>query len=387
MCGAPLLIKPAERTFVASEAPSQRETKQLVRDAQPIPPTVVEATRFSEYPTRSNRNGRQAEGEPAEPQREREETTVSGPSFLGLSGSETPSSSSGYSYLFQDEPEKSHTGLYVFLFLLIIGGAVLYWKWQPVRDYVVSTAIAHSQRPKPAAEEQASAPAEDAGHTPAPSVDVAPGAPKPADAAKTDNPPPTTPDKNAKSDTTTPEAAAASDKTTQISKAQETGATTNTGKAGGAEKPSRTTRAASADSAAAADTKSADTPEAATGRPSARSATQKLAPARAAQAVPGAELVQAGERFLYGRGVPKNCGQAVNYFRAAAGQQNPQAFSHLGALYTTGECVPMDKAQAYSWFSRALAAQHSNPYIERNLTMLWRDMTPQERQRVAGRTY
>ena len=112
------------------------------------------------------------------------------------------------------------------------------------------------------------------------------------------------------------------------------------------------------------------------------SAAQK---ALAPQANPGGELVSSGEKYLYGRGVARSCNQAVSYFNAAAAKQNPQAFSHLGALYATGECVPMDRAAAYAYFRRAYAVEPSNRYFEQNLTMLWREMSPDERQRATGR--
>jgi TPR repeat protein len=107
--------------------------------------------------------------------------------------------------------------------------------------------------------------------------------------------------------------------------------------------------------------------------------------APAPQGNAGGELVSSGERYLYARGVARNCDQAVIYFNAAAAQQNLQAFSHLGAMYATGECVPMDRAVAYSWFRRAYAKEPGNRYFEQNLTMLWRQMTPAERQRATGR--
>ncbi len=387
MCGAPLLIKPAEHTYVASEEPLRGPMQRAEREPQAIPPAIAEATRFSEYPARNNWNGRQAEIDDQDEQplpRNGSETTVSGPSFLGLSGNEGGTSSSGYSYLFQDEPEKSHTGLYILLALLVIGGAVLYWKWQPIRDYVVSTAIAHSQKPKPAQEQAAAASGEEAGHTPAPPVDVAPTPLRPEPKAGP------TADTNAaekKADAasagTTPSDKASTGK--KAAATEEPAAAAETTPSQPAKKTGKAARGASSEAAPAV-SRSDDT-DATSSRKNARAAGSKPEPARP-QAVPGSELVQAGERFLYGRGVPRNCNQAVTYFRAAAGQKNPQAYSQLGALYATGECVPMDRAQAYSWFSRALAAQrNSNPYIERNLTMLWRDMTPQERQRVAGKSY
>ena len=99
----------------------------------------------------------------------------------------------------------------------------------------------------------------------------------------------------------------------------------------------------------------------------------------------GAELVAKGEKYLYGHGAPKNCQQALTYFKAAAKEQNPSAMSQMGALYATGVCVPFDRAQAYQWFSRALHEDRSNTYLEHNLNMLWRDMSADEKARATRR--
>ena len=115
---------------------------------------------------------------------------------------------------------------------------------------------------------------------------------------------------------------------------------------------------------------------------------EKTPPAQRELATPlneGGELVNSGEKYLYGRGVERSCGQAMTFFKAAAAKQNPQAFSHLGAMYATGSCVPTDRAVAYAWFRRAYAKEPQNRYFEQNLTMLWREMTPDERQRATGR--
>ena len=71
------------------------------------------------------------------------ETTVGGPSFLGLSSSDAKGSG-GYSYLLEEE-KQSHAGRWVFLLVLLALGGVVYAKWQPIRDYVLTTAIAHSR--------------------------------------------------------------------------------------------------------------------------------------------------------------------------------------------------------------------------------------------------
>lgn len=90
-----------------------------------------------------------------------------------------------------------------------------------------------------------------------------------------------------------------------------------------------------------------------------------------------------GEKYLYGRGVPQNCNQALVYFRAAAEQDNAPAMSHLGAMYASGQCVTMNRATAYSWFARAQNADPGNQWREKNMNMLWREMTPEERASVS----
>lgn len=86
------------------------------------------------------------------------------------------------------------------------------------------------------------------------------------------------------------------------------------------------------------------------------------------------------EKYLYGPS--RNCVAARSLLEQAAGRQNPSAMSHLGAMYATGQCVSADKALAYLWFSRAYEANPENQWLEKNLTMLWRDMSASERQVV-----
>jgi TPR repeat protein len=113
-------------------------------------------------------------------------------------------------------------------------------------------------------------------------------------------------------------------------------------------------------------------------------AKSKPAPVRETAAEPAPDprtnkMLVLGEKYLYGRGVTRDCNQAMTYFRAAAGQENAPAMSHLGAMYASGSCVPIDRAAAYQWFARAENADPGNQWLARNLDMLWRDMTPRER--------
>jgi TPR repeat protein len=97
---------------------------------------------------------------------------------------------------------------------------------------------------------------------------------------------------------------------------------------------------------------------------------------------PDDRLVIKAENYLYGRGVPRNCDQALVYLRAAAQQGSAKGHSQLGALYATGHCVPQDRAIAYKYFTQALGAGRGNIWVEHNRAMLWRQMTDEEKQRA-----
>jgi TPR repeat protein len=303
---------------------------------------------------------------------------LSGPSFLGLSG--PANTSEDYSYLMDEQEHSSHVGSYVFLVLLLILGAAVYLNWQPIHTWVVNTALSHMKTAAPAQPAPAQPSAAQTDNESNRTVTTETGSAQPAIEEK--------PAENS------PKDLPQQDKATSAAKAGQAGESKDTtSEPAGAASPQKQVSLPPASQAKASNVKpdddSADDSSAA--KPASR-AQRRTAAVRdrrnAEQGSQGDDLVSTGERYLYGRGVMRNCGQAVTYFRAAAGKQNSRAFSHLGALYATGECVPQDRALAYSWFSRALAMDRSNAYLERNLTMLWRDMSATERQRaMQGRTF
>jgi len=87
-----------------------------------------------------------------------------------------------------------------------------------------------------------------------------------------------------------------------------------------------------------------------------------------------------GEAYLYGRGAPKNCDQAVKYLKTASAQSNAKARSTFGTMYATGHCVPRDLPTSYLWFALALRADPNNQILEKDLSAIWNQMTPPERQ-------
>ncbi len=104
----------------------------------------------------------------------------------------------------------------------------------------------------------------------------------------------------------------------------------------------------------------------------------KLPEPAAADAGDGA--FRKGEAYLYGRGVPENCDEALRYLKAASAKSNARARSALGTMYDTGHCVPRDLPTSYLWFAMALRLDPSNQILEKDLSAVWNQMTPPERQ-------
>ncbi|MGH9521338.1 MAG: hypothetical protein ACRD3E_02265, partial [Terriglobales bacterium] len=285
---------------------------------------------------------------------------VSGPSILGLGS--TSDSSSGYSYLYEDEPPKSHAGLVVFLICLIALGGVLYWQWQPLTTWVVNKANRKVDTGAPGMNQAPATP----GSSTASSDNVTPPASQPNAQQSLPENDSAAPDKNNAPKTTAPNDATKPDQTNAPK--DETSTPPKDEAQSHAEQPASTT---------AKKTEAKKPSPADSERRAAREEKAATPPA-------GDDLVASGERYLYGHGAPQNCQQAVIDFNAAAKQENPRAMGHLGALYATGECVPLNRVQAYHWFSRALAKDRNNTYLEHNISMLWREMDAQEKAQVSG---
>ncbi len=87
-----------------------------------------------------------------------------------------------------------------------------------------------------------------------------------------------------------------------------------------------------------------------------------------------------GEAYLYGRGVHENCDEAVKNLKTASAKSNARARSAFGTMYATGHCVPRDLPRSYYWFALALRADPNNRILEKDLSAVWAQMTPPERQ-------
>lgn len=332
---------------VVREQPLASEA--VVEPVKPVPPIRTNSATDQREPLR------------------RTPSTISGPSFLGLS--DAAESSSSPDYLLDDEPESSSTfRSYVALALILVLGVLIYKQWDTVSAYGrdMIARVAPTAQPlitDPASDEKTDTatasnnndpayrpleddakPQSDNAFTSEAGADAAPAGEKVAADKNTAEP---TPDKSV-ADIDATKSSAASDST-------------------------------SADPAASSAAKAATAPRA--DRNGAADEGAETVPVPATPVYDDSQL-EAAQRYLQGRGVAQDCNRGVSLLRSAARQPNPKAQIKLGALYATGHCVSQDRAEAYRWFSEAHQLEPGNQWIDKNLNSLWAAMTPEERGRA-----
>lgn len=305
---------------------------------------------------------------------------VSGPSFLGLGDERTRD----LDYLLEDDPPRGHGRFYLALFLLILSGGLLAWHWQ--RDgypwrYTPKAAVSSApvSPPSPAApdataaaappfvpvEQTASQAPPDAQSTPGEAVqtpaEATPAGPPSADSSISDNP------------------AAAAKPADQASKPdQSPGTGEAAAQASGPATASEGSEPEAAVPVSTATKAPKETRMAATA-PIPKAPAPKPSPTAPAMTFED-RLVADGEKYLYGRGVPEDCARAQRNLQIGARGSNAKAQTLLGAMYATGHCVGRDLPTAYRWFAKALHGDPGNSRVQRDLEVLWKQMTPEERQ-------
>jgi len=339
MCGAQLPVK-AEAAKPAAVTPA----------APPLPATT---------------------STPSAPSSPKPVSDVSGPSFLGLS--DQPASR-GVEYLLEDE--ESHDAgrrrMYAALLLLVIAGILIIWQWRRgglewverlkgtlTGNAPVATSVEEStpQTPGPPVGPGAAT-------SPAPSAPMT-SASNPSTTSST--PPPTPSDS---SHMVTPNESAGDKQ--EADKASPPPATNEAPSEAANEKAARTSQESAPQPAE----------EASAGAPApTKSSPKREADAPSAPAVSADDkLVADGEKYLYGNGTTANCALAQKNLNAAAARSNPKALSMLGTMYATGHCVPRSLPAAYRSFAKALHQDPSNGRVQQDLEILWRQMSPEERQ-------
>jgi hypothetical protein len=312
------------------------ETRPPARDVAPPPPAPIPVKVSAPVPT------------PVSASVPSDGDRVHGPSFLGLS----EESRVEFNYLYEDEPARSHAGVIAVLLFLIAAGGGLGWQWRHNGfPFQRMSAASGSGQPAPPS------PAPDASRSQEQQTD------KTAEKSMTgvgDVP-----------------AAAADQKTQTDSSGEAPAIPAQEGQSTGASpNPVATETNPIA--------KATPPPSVPLKSHGGKQASAHPRPARVEPAVlatsPDSDLELAGERYLYGSGLPKNCVRAESNLRTAATHGNPKAETVLGTMYATGHCVGRDLPTAYRWFARALHEEPQNSRISADLQVLWRQMTPQEKQ-------
>ena len=302
-----------------------------------------------------------------EEQREKIPPFVSGPSILGL-GDEP---AHDVDYLLEEEPGSGHGRILLVLILLLVTAGFLVWRWRrdgyPWAGLTTSrpaVSSAPTSSPAAAAAAAATSPAEPPAPVAVPAEGHAAGAPEKAAA-----------EQGAGSESQVPSTAA----TVPQAKASDLAPPQPSENSQSQASPGR------AEEAQAAPTQPAPKQPAPKANPADDlTSVSKSSNVEAPQTAPSAtyedKLAAEGERYLYGNGVPQNCGRAQRNLLTAAQHANAKAETLVGAMYATGHCVTRDLPTAYRWFARALRQDPGNARLARDLEILWKQMTPEERQ-------
>jgi hypothetical protein len=282
---------------------------------------------------------------------------IGGPSFLGLNDSPSSSSEDG-SYLLDDDPESSSSWPAVLaLTLLIVFGVVLVKEWGQIHYFATNelqkAGISIGDQPAKRA-------GNDAAHHPPAAVSAGDVIPDAGTATSDSN--------SAKSGGKDELAGKSQNSDASNGKAAEKLPMPESDHATSDSKDAKTKESEPADASDASTRTSKPSPDVADDTESKKTYDNSQ--------------IQLAEKYIYGRGVPQDCGRALTLLRSAAGTQNPNAQIKLGALYATGQCVAQDRAQAYGWYSKAKRIQPGNTFLEYSMNSLWASMTEDERRRA-----
>jgi zinc ribbon protein/Sel1 repeat-containing protein len=352
---------------------------------EPDPPI---AARFDEPQETDIPESRDRRTRSADSSEQPSETSISGPSFLGIG---ERSSAPEFSYLLEDEPSRGAGRVLAALIIILALGAAGWWQvhrhggrqwlYSVLRDPKVLTQTGKSEDGVPADRLNRSQAAlrENTNN---------PNASKETDLQVEDHtlvPKDGGPVETKKSDSQNPANAGGE------ASAKEPSSNSAPGHVNAEEavrkQGSSNTEESSADKQKADGTEAAvrkPSEGASRPKPSPRSGLEQATAKESDMSSPASQVdasnVRVAEKYLYGQGVPQDCGRALSLLQPAANSSNPKARSLLGTMYATGHCVPRDLPNSYRWFALSLREQPNNIWVSRNLQSVWNQMSDSEKQ-------
>lgn len=88
-------------------------------------------------------------------------------------------------------------------------------------------------------------------------------------------------------------------------------------------------------------------------------------------------LLERGNMYANGSGVPKDEAAAVGWYRKAADAGDSDSMFKLGTMYENGRGVPKDSIEAYAWL--LVAKARGNPSTEASIESIEQQLTPAAR--------
>jgi TPR repeat protein len=341
---------------------SQMETTRSATIAPPTPP-IHEPPRRESLP-------------PLQMSRPENTTRITGPSFLGLSDESTGTGSSDY-LLYDDEPERSSWRGWLALAVLVLLGFLVYKQWNQVSEGAqILAQQAKDQLQQTSGSQKPASNVSGADQSSSAPQNQPPNATTPQPPADTSNEKKDEVNKP-ESDHTTGSPAESKEEAAAATK-DETAAPTKEKSAAAKKDDGETVAEDTVTPSKEAKKQTADDEDSREATPS-KATTKATTPAEPKF---NDSQVEEAQRYLTGQGVRQDCGRAISLLRSSAREGNPRAQVKLGALYATGQCVTQDRAAAYEWLARAQETQPHNNYLQRTMSSLWANMTPEERTRI-----
>jgi TPR repeat protein len=85
-----------------------------------------------------------------------------------------------------------------------------------------------------------------------------------------------------------------------------------------------------------------------------------------------------GAMYSNGQGIRQDYAEAVKWYRLSAAQGHVNAQTNLGARYVNGQGVVQNNVRAYMWFSLVAESADADANAVKNRDLIAKRMTPQQ---------